>query len=154
MENFTIGNASNLIYWIIGIIVSSGLIEISPIKLNPWTWLLSPLRKAITGGIDKEVKDLKDDINCVKNDISSVNTKLDNYIVESEKEQALHSRQRILVFNDEITQKKEHSKEHYEDVLLTIDEYEKYCNEHPEFPNNRCLLAIENIKNHYNEIIK
>ena len=30
-------------------------------------------------------------------------------------------------------------------MLAKIDDYERYCEEHPEYPNNRAVLAIENI---------
>ena len=39
-------------------------------------------------------------------------------------------------------------------MLTKIDDYERYCEEHPEYPNNRAVLAIENIREVYKERLK
>ena len=39
-------------------------------------------------------------------------------------------------------------------MLAEIDAYERYCEEHPEYPNNRAVLAIENIREVYKERMK
>lgn len=36
-------------------------------------------------------------------------------------------------------------------ILAIIDEYEKYCRDHPNYKNNRCSAAVSNIKRVYNE---
>ena len=38
--------------------------------------------------------------------------------------------------------------------MARIDAYEKYCDAHPEYPNNRAILAIENIREIYMERLK
>lgn len=43
------------------------------------------------------------------------------------------------------------SKEEFIEVLTEIDAYERYCEEHPDYPNNRAVLAIENIRSNYKE---
>ena len=58
-------------------------------------------------------------------------------------------RYRILRFNDEILHDLRHSKEHFDQVLEDITRYETYCHEHPEYKNNKAVLAIENIKRVY-----
>ena len=40
------------------------------------------------------------------------------------------------------------------EILADIDSYEKYCDTHPDYPNNRAGLAIENIKENYKERLK
>ena len=42
----------------------------------------------------------------------------------------------------------------FRSVLAEIDAYERYCAEHPEYPNNRAILAIENIREVYRERLK
>lgn len=39
-------------------------------------------------------------------------------------------------------------------AVAKIDDYERYCEEHPEYPNNRAVLAIENIREVYKERLK
>lgn len=122
--------------------VGSGLLEISPIKINPWTWLFSPLRKALTGELFENIKGLKTQIDQFKQDF-------ENHIKEFHENKAGQARQRILRFNDEILQKQKHTKEHFEEILADIDYYEDYCAEHPKYPNNKAVIAIENIKATY-----
>ena len=139
--------ALDTLYWIGGIIIGSGLIEISPIKLNPWTWVLSPLRKALTGGLTAQIGEVQTQVNTLQQDLLK-------HIDESREEEVKNARQRILRFNDEIIQKQKHSKEHFDDILGDIDLYEDYCVDHPKFPNNRAVMAINHIKETYERLIK
>ena len=60
-------------------------------------------------------------------------------------------RTRILHFNNELLRGIEHTKEEFIEALAEIDAYEHYCAAHPEYPNNRAVLAIENIRSNYKE---
>lgn len=59
------------------------------------------------------------------------------------------ARRRILRFNDELLLDVEHSKEYFDDILSDVDIYERYCSEHPEFPNGKTVMATENIRTCY-----
>lgn len=63
-------------------------------------------------------------------------------------------RYRILRFNDEIIQEVRHTKEHFDQILEDIDNYEKFCKENPDFPNNKAVLAIKNIKDVYDRCVE
>lgn len=60
-------------------------------------------------------------------------------------------RVRILHFNNELLRDIGHTREEFFEVLTEIDAYEDYCREHPDYPNNRAVLAIENIREVYKE---
>ena len=77
---------------------------------------------------------------------------MDNHIREDEDEKTRNQRYRILRFYDEMCEKREHSESHFEDILDDIDNYEKYCESHPEFKNNRGRVAMEYIKVSYAKI--
>lgn len=62
---------------------------------------------------------------------------------------ATTARYRILRFNDEILHGTLHTKEHFDQILGDINAYENYCGSHPEYENNKAVLAIENIKKVY-----
>ena len=115
-----------------------------------WTFCSKTLKEIKTAVI-KPFIDVNDKLDAVQTSVNEVEEKLDDHIKKSGEEDAINIRNRILRFSDEIIIGQEHTKEHYRDVLLTIDQYEKYCIDHPEFPNNRCLIAIENIKEEYKE---
>ena len=56
---------------------------------------------------------------------------------------------RILRFADEILQGELHSREHFDEVLEDITEYNRYCARHPEFPNDKATLSIAHIERVY-----
>lgn len=62
-------------------------------------------------------------------------------------------RYRILRFDDEVRHDERHSKEHFDQILDDITEYENYCDEHKEFKNNKAVLAIANIKKIYQRCV-
>lgn len=106
----------------ISLIIILTLIQISPIKINPWSKILQLIGRAI----NKEILEI---------------IKEDN---------ADSRRYRILRFDDEIRHdKEEHTEEHFVQILKDIDEYEKYCKEHPGYKNSRAVSAIKNIKRVY-----
>jgi len=84
--------------------------------------------------------------------MEKMQTTLDNHIREDEDERARNKRYRILRFYDEMCENRDHSESHFEDILDDIDEYEKYCETHPEFKNNRGRVAMEHIKESYAKI--
>ena len=66
---------------------------------------------------------------------------------------ATTARYRILRFNDELLHGAHHSQEHFDQVLGDITSYESYCAEHPEYENNKAVLAIQHIKRIYQKCI-
>lgn len=58
-------------------------------------------------------------------------------------------RYRILRFDDEIRHDEKHTKEHFDQLMDDITKYELYCASHPDFPNNKAVFAIKNIKRVY-----
>ena len=67
---------------------------------------------------------------------------------------ALTWRYRILRFDDEIRHDVKHTKEHFDQIMEDVTSYENYCRDHEDFPNNKAVFAIKNIKNVYGQCIK
>lgn len=67
---------------------------------------------------------------------------------------AITARVRIIRFNDEILDKKKHSKESFDQCLSDIDTYETYCEEHKDFKNNKTVMSVRNIKRTYDDCMK
>ena len=116
------------------LVIVMTLVQIAPIKISPWSWLAKAIGKAM--GLDR------------------IEKKLDAHIEMDDRRTADGHRARILHFNNELLRDIDHTKEEFTEVLLEIDAYEKYCDEHPESPNNRAVLAIENIREVYKERLK
>ena len=94
------------------LVVILSLVQIAPIKINPWTWLAKWAGNAMNGDLVREVRDLREEF-----DVSLAN----------------QARTRILRFNDELLRKDRHSKEMFDSVLEDVDNYERYCTEHPRY---------------------
>ena len=60
-------------------------------------------------------------------------------------------RARILQFNTELLRDIRHTEEDFNEILYNIDCYERYCEEHSGYQNNRCVHAIKNIKRVFDE---
>lgn len=70
-----------------------------------------------------------------------------NYKVDCNK--ADDCRRIILNFNGEIKRGIHHDEEQFNEVIRLIDKYETFCRDNPNYPNNKAVIAIENIKNVY-----
>lgn len=119
------------------LVAVSGLIQIAPIKVNPWSSLARAIGRAIN-------KDIIDRVSSVEKDIKEFRDQ------EDEREAKSH-RMRILRFGDEIRHQQLHSAEHYNDVLQDISDYESYCKKHPEFKNQKAKATIKLITDAYAE---
>lgn len=74
--------------------------------------------------------------------------------IKREEGVALTWRYRILRFDDEIRHEVRHTKEHFDQIMEDVTDYEKYCRDHPDFPNNKAKFAIINIKNVYGQCVQ
>ena len=97
------------------------IIQITPLKLNPWSVVAKALGKALTVDVLEKL------------DENSAST----------------CRYRLIRFDDELRHNVKHTQEHFDQILDDITTYERYCKEHPNYPNSKAVLAIENIKSTY-----
>lgn len=97
------------------------IIEITPIKVNPWSSILKFIGRAL-------------------------NTEILDKLNETE---ADNVRYRIIRFDDEIRHKMDHTEEHFNQIIKDIDKYENYCRLHPGYENNKAKMAVQNIKETY-----
>lgn len=116
------------------------LIQITPIKINPWTWLGRVIGRAINGEVLDKVNSLSEDVKALKD--------------EDAEQWASLSRSHILRFGDELLHGVPHSKEHFDQILLDISKYEDYCDEHPNYKNNIANATIRQIKNTYQKCLE
>ena len=105
--------------------------------------------KKVTSYISKKRQqsvDIQEKFNTM---FSNLDKKIDKLQCSSDQGMAYTWRYRILRFNDEILHGQKHSKEHFDQILEDVQNYENYCIENPKFPNNKAVFAIRNIKNVY-----
>jgi hypothetical protein len=116
------------------------IIQISPIKFNPWSWIGRCIGRAINGEVLEKVDALSTAVKKNKDD--------------DDEQWASLSRSHILRFGDELLHGVGHSKEHFDQILLDISKYEQYCADHPEYLNNIAHATIKQIKKTYQKCLE
>ena len=113
----------------------SVVVEFVPVKINPITAVLKWIGKRTNQELEQKV-DL-----------------LSKRVDELEVSDVVDCRVRILGFADEIRRGILHSKETFDQVMSDIDTYERYCDEHPMFKNNRTIAAKDLIIEKYHSCL-
>lgn len=140
IANIQLGQLIGYIALVVALL--STCLEVSKIKINPWSWLARTIGRAINGEVLEKVKETKN--------------QLDEHIrIDDERNADLH-RARILQFNRELLHEADarRTEEDFNEILYNIDCYERYCISHPEYQNNRAIHAIRNIKRVYDRCME
>ena len=122
------------------LVVLLTLVEFAPIKINPLSALAKAIGRAVNADVLQELKSVKDD--------------LSDHIRMDDERNADEHRARILRFNNELLRDIPHTKEEFIEVLTDIDFYERYCDEHKDYKNNRAAHAIANISRAYDDRLR
>ena len=120
------------------------IIQIAPIKINPWSAIARGIGKALNASVLKVIED-------VKKECTETKEVLDEHIRIDDERNADAHRQRILAFNNELLRDIPHTEEDFIEILAEIDFYEKYCETHPKYKNNRAVHAVAHIGRIYDE---
>lgn len=130
---------SILLYGGGGLVVLMTLVQITPIKINPWSWIAKRIGRAINSEVLEKVNTLTKDVKDLK--------------ASDDEKWASLSRSHILRFGDELLHGVAHSKEHFDQILIDISEYESYCKGHPDYLNNVADATIKQIKRTYQKCL-
>lgn len=132
LKTFGLGNYAVLF------VVLVSLVQIAPIKIDPWSSFIRWIGKILLGEINAK--------------IDSLDKKIDALEKKEDMRDAINKRVRILRFEDELQRGQLHTKDSFDQVLsCDITDYEKYCREHPEFKNNQTEATVTHIKKVYAE---
>ena len=104
---------SNQCFWLV---VICTLVEVAPIKINPWGALLKYIGKVTNGELNEKFDTLQDDLKQLKRDFEVKN--------------ANDKRWDILDFSNSCRNGRKHGKEEWEHVINQLKEYETYVEEH------------------------
>ena len=119
------------------VVVILTIIQVAPIKINPWSAIFGAVGRAINSDVLKELK--------------TTQKKLDEHIRTDDERDADNHRKRILQFNNELLRDIPHTREDFIEILSEIDYYENYCKTNPNYKNNRAVHAISNIGRVYDD---
>ena len=118
---------------IIAVIGSNGL----------WALLQSRLTRKDT---------MKDKDDTIKKLLDKLDAKIDRLNEKVDQNSATLARTHILRFDDELINSVHHSKEYFEQTLMDIDTYERFCATHPLFKNSYAESAIRHIKKTFDRL--
>lgn len=133
--------SSSLIF--IGVILCT-FVQISPIQINPWDWLLGWIGERFNARINKKINQLDERIDKMKEN-------LDNHIKYKALKDLEGQRRYLINFVNEGVNGLRHSKESFEDALRACDAYEEYVKEnhvHNGVINSTISVIREKYKEH------
>lgn len=111
------------------------LIQITPIKVNPWSALFKWFGRMINGELSDKIDALSD--------------KVDKLEKKEDERDAVNKRVRILRFEDELQRDQRHTKDSFDQVLSDITGYNQYCDAHPSFRNDQTAATVAHIRKVY-----
>lgn len=120
------------------VVALSAVVQFSPIKINPWSWMARCIGKALNADLVSHVE--------------ALDKKVDKLSSEYHEGKAMNARVQILRFGDEILQGHQCTKGHYDEILRSIKYYKEYCDDHPEFENGVTGPSAECIERKYREL--
>ena len=144
---FPLLEAQDLV-WLTGVIVAAVTTAIQGLskKYKPWSWLACKFGSAMN-------KDMLDKLDTLSTKVDQLEKRDNEQDAAMAEEHARAARRRILRCSDEIRRKERHSEEYFNDVLDDISHYKKYCDEHPEFENEKAVLAIRLVEKTYEKCV-
>lgn len=142
IKNWANQNSGSFIAVVVIVVIS--VVQITPIKINPWTWIATKVSRLFQAEVLKELESMRKELDKVKQE-------LDGHVSSDDDRDADTHRRCILAFNKELIRKLPHTREDFVDILEDINFYEEYCESHPHYKNNRATHAIANIKRVYDE---
>lgn len=127
------------------------LLQISPLKVNPWSWvwkMLKSLWRGFCRSLNSEVLSKLEEVEQSQNETKA---KLDDHIKMDDEREADKVRSSILRFNNELLRDIPHTQEEFVEILTKIDWYNDFCETHKDYRNSRAVHAIANIERVYDE---
>lgn len=127
------------------------LVELAPIKINPWSKLAEKISKAFNRPALEEIALVEQQLTETNKKLKETNNKLDGHMANDALQKAEDARAAVLRFNNELLRGIPHTREEFFEVLQKIDVYEDYCDMHKDYENNRAVHAVANINRIYDE---
>ena len=128
------------------------VIEITPIKVNPWGKIIGGIGKIFNQDIQKGIADLKQDVKDLRQETNNMVLDLHESIniIESDQREVRLRRESILDVASAVANGRNYTKEQYEQMLRECDDYENYC-EKKQIKNSVAEASIGIIINTYQE---
>lgn len=130
------------------------IIQLSPLKLNPWTLLGKALKWLWRAFCRSLNADVLDKLDALEREEKCTKAALDAHIKMDDEREADKVRSSLLHFNNELLRDIPHTKEEFVEILAKIDWYNDFCETHKDYKNSRAVHAIANIERVYDDRMK
>ena len=120
------------------------IVQVAPIKINPWDFLLGWIGERFNSGINKRINEVNDRVNNLEETI-------DKHIEKCDIDDWKKKRNYIIKFVNEGVNGARHTKESFENVITLCDEYEEYVKQNPNVHNGVINDSIYAIRTKYQE---
>lgn len=120
------------------------IVQVAPIKINPWDFLLGWVGERFNSGINKR-------INEVDNRVNNLEKSIDSHIEKCDIDDWKKKRNYIIKFVNEGVNGARHTKEAFENIIALCDEYEEYVKQHPNVHNGVINDSMYAIRTRYQE---
>lgn len=124
--------------WLIIVAIVFSMIQIIPIKINPWTIIFNWLGKQFNSGVNAR--------------LDTIEKSLTAHIEESTERDLRTIRISILNFGTSCMRSEKHTKEEFDFIVTECDKYEKYCEEN-NIKNGVATATIKQIRRLYDNNI-
>lgn len=121
--------------------------KVAPKGKKPWTALFTFIGKLIT-------KDFAETQQRMIERMDALSDKVEDVARSVDETRAIAARVRILRFGDDLLEGKTHSKDTFDQTLLDIDNYERYCKAHSDFKNHVTESTSAFIQEQYRERLR
>lgn len=129
----------------LAIFIASGFIEVSKIKLNPWSALIRWIGARINTDMKNELTELKKEITEIKKEQETVKKDVQSHIVTSH-------RNAVIRFATECMNHTKHTKSQFDYVFREYRNYEQYCEKNG-IKNDEVKESIEYIRRIYRKCL-
>ena len=155
-------------FWGLVIFAASILIEVTPLKINPWSSLIKWIGKNFNDKLNKSIdskvdalgeklsekdRELSKKIDDISEKVDTLNNSFRQHITESERKNLQDTRRDILDYCNSCMNGRKHTKEEFDFVISECDYYEKYIQDH-DLKNGVIEAAIREIRRLYDKCIQ
>lgn len=102
-----------IVLYSVGLVLT--LVQISPLKINPWSWVGRQIKNVFVGDISEK--------------LDKMAAKIDELESRFSADKIASVRWRVLDFGNSCLQGRRHTKEEWDHCISELSEYEHYCRE-------------------------
>lgn len=137
---------------IIGTTVGS-TVTVKKLELPVYGWARDWINRRLDGLGKRLTASLMTKVDEIAAEQKKLSERLEGHIGEAEQNWATEKRRHILGFSTGLTNGTAYDFEAFRQVMISIDEYEAYCREHPEYPNSLATGAIQHIRTEFQHFL-